>query len=199
MNDNSAFVKVCKPKKLKKLPEALTYIEQASLPVSTEVVRELMDKEDVAGVSFSPAKRKWRAYLHQGKKQVFHGYYDTKMEAVSARVQAVKRLSEPGSMQDRGYPAFKRTIKPPKYRNMERNLVHLFEEASEVIHVTSKIIRFGIKDRMKGQELTNQERLGREVGNMLAMVELLVMAGDVRPVDIEGGMKAKVESLKTMY
>jgi NTP pyrophosphatase (non-canonical NTP hydrolase) len=195
MRDNSAFVKVLKQKKL---PAALTYIEQASLPVSTEMVIELMDKENVAGVSFSPAKRKWRAYLHQGKKQVFHGYYDTKSEAIAARVIAVTELERIGSTR-KVYPAFERTIKPPKYRDLARSLEHLSEEAAEVIHVKSKIIRFGLKDRMKGQDLTNQERLGREVGNMLAMVELLIMSGDVRPADIEDGMKLKVENLKTMY
>ena len=198
MRDNSAIVKVCKPKKPKKLPAALTYVEHMRPALSTDVEIELMDKENVVGVSFSPEKRKWRAYLHQGKKQVFHGYYDTKSEAIAARVIAVTELVRIGSTR-KVYPAFERTIKPPKYRDLARSLEHLSEEAAEVIHVKSKIIRFGLKDRMKGQELTNQKRLGREVGNMLAMVELLIMSGDVRPADIEDGMKAKVENLKTMY
>jgi len=184
--------------KPKKLHGALTYIEQGKLSVSTEVEIDLMDKDPVVGVAFSPAKRKWRAYLHQGRKQVFHGYYDTKIEAISARNNAVKELATGGATK-KVYQPFSRIVKAPRYRNMERNLVHLFEEASEVIHMTSKIIRFGLKDRKKGQELSNQQRMGREIGNLLTMVELLVMAGDVLPADIEEGMRQKVEKLKTMY
>lgn len=195
MTDTSVRVKVYKPKKM---PKALTYIEHIRPSLSTDVEIDLMDKENVVGVSFCPKKRKWRAYLHQGQKQVFHGYYDTKSEAIAARAQAVIKLERVGSTR-KVFPAFERTIKPPKYREMERTLEHLAEEAAEVIHVKSKIVRFGLKDRMKGQEFTNQERIGREIGNMLAIVELLIMSGDVRPADIEEGMKKKVESLLTMY
>ena len=73
----------------------------------------------------------------------------------------------------------------------------LAEEAAEVIHIKSKIIRFGLKDKFGGE--TGQRRLGCEIGNLLAMVELLVLDGAVLAQDIEDGMARKTESLKEGY
>ncbi len=184
-------------KKAQRLPEALTYITQTKLQAGAAITIDLMDKENVVGVSYSVQRRCWRAYLHIGKKQVFSGSYDTKDEAVSARFNAELRFCR-RSVTERT-KGFGRSVKAPKFLDMDKNLTHLYEEAAEVIHVTSKVMRFGIKDKLKGQEFTNQQRLGREIGNLLTMVNLLVMSGDVKDEDIEEGMKAKVESLEEVY
>ncbi|MEI6846588.1 MAG: hypothetical protein WCK32_00895 [Chlorobiaceae bacterium] len=183
----------------KKLPEATTKVAPLSLSVGEAVTIDLSDKEHVAGVSFCPKRRMWRAYLHRGKKQVFHQWCESKGMAISRRQQAEAVFSAPGSMQEKGYPAFKRTVKPPKYRDTDRTLAHLLEDASGVITVSGEIIRTGLKGKRDPLAVTNQERIGRHIGKLFTVVDLLVMAGDVRVTDIENGMKEKVEKLKSNY
>lgn len=175
---------------------ATTQLPQVGLSVAAGVEIDLADTDNVVGVSYSPKKRKWRAYLHIGRKQVFHQWCDTKSEAIAAHNLAVHRFDRLNA-QTGGGPPFDRKIKAPGYRNLDRTLEHLAEEAAEVIHIKSKIIRFGLKDKFEGK--TGQRRLGCEIGNFLAMVELLVLDGAVLAQDIEDGMVKKTESLKEGY
>lgn len=180
----------------KREPQATTMIVQVMPSVAAGVEIDLSDKEPVVGVSYSPKRRKWRAYIHVGKHQVFHRYCETKSEAIEAHRKAMvvhQRLS----VQTSGGPRFERKIKAPGYRNLDRTLEHLAEEAAEVIHMKSKVIRFGLQGKHNG--LTGQRRLGCEIGNMLAMVELLVLDGAVLAKDIEDGMQEKVEKLTRVY
>ena len=53
-------------------------------------------------------------------------------------------------------------------------LTILQEECAEVIVDISKCFRFGPDQIMQGQELTNLQRLEKELGDVQAMMELLV-------------------------
>lgn len=53
-------------------------------------------------------------------------------------------------------------------------LTILQEECAEVIVDVSKCLRFGPDQIMDGQELTNIQRLEKELGDVKAMIELLV-------------------------
>lgn len=177
---------------------ATTQLPSVSPSVAAGVEADLSDKDPVIGVSYSAKRRLWRAYLHRGNKQVFHAWRETKSEAIAARREALERFGEKAMcLQDSRYSSFRRTVKAPGYRVLDRTLEHLAEEAAEVIHIKSKIIRFGLKDKFGGE--TGQRRLGCEIGNLLAMVELLVLDGAVLAQDIEDGMALKTESLKEGY
>jgi NTP pyrophosphatase (non-canonical NTP hydrolase) len=52
-------------------------------------------------------------------------------------------------------------------------LLILQEECAEVIQAISKCQRFGLNGKKEGENLDNMERLEEEVGDLLAMVELL--------------------------
>ena len=76
-------------------------------------------------------------------------------------------------------------------------LTILQEECAEVIVEVSKCFRFGPDQMMEGVDVTNIQRLQKELGDLLAMVELLTDK-DVG-VNIEGlelAKKAKFEKLK---
>lgn len=53
-------------------------------------------------------------------------------------------------------------------------LIILQEECAEVIVEISKCFRFGPDQMMQGMEVTNIQRLQKELGDLTAMVELLV-------------------------
>jgi NTP pyrophosphatase (non-canonical NTP hydrolase) len=49
----------------------------------------------------------------------------------------------------------------------------LQEECAEVIQAVSKISRFGLDNLKPGKSKTNREHLEEELGDMMAMVEIL--------------------------
>jgi NTP pyrophosphatase (non-canonical NTP hydrolase) len=53
-------------------------------------------------------------------------------------------------------------------------LTILQEECAEVIVEVSKCFRFGPDQMMEGMNVTNMERLQKEIGDLQAMIELLV-------------------------
>lgn len=57
-------------------------------------------------------------------------------------------------------------------KNTQEALTILLEECSEVIQVISKIFRFGM-DNNYNDSPTNKEKLQQELGDLLAMVEIL--------------------------
>jgi NTP pyrophosphatase (non-canonical NTP hydrolase) len=76
-------------------------------------------------------------------------------------------------------------------------LVILQEECAEVIVEVSKCFRFGPDQMMEGKDVTNMQRLEKELGDLLAMVELLTE--NQVGVTIEGlelAKKSKFEKLK---
>lgn len=53
-------------------------------------------------------------------------------------------------------------------------LIILQEEAAEVIVEISKCFRFGPDQMIQGQDVTNIQRLEKELGDLQAMIQLLV-------------------------
>ena len=72
----------------------------------------------------------------------------------------------------------------------------LQEECSEVIQAVSKINRFGIDNYKPGKPKTNREHLEEELGDLLAMIELLENGGVISRGNLEVAKTAKFEKLK---
>lgn len=72
----------------------------------------------------------------------------------------------------------------------------LQEECAEVIQAVSKISRFGIDNFKPGKPKTNREHLEEELGDMLAMIDILVEKGIVSEGHLESAKTAKIEKLK---
>lgn len=75
-------------------------------------------------------------------------------------------------------------------------LIILQEEAIEVAHEVSKIMRFGPDQIKPGTEITNMQALQKEIGDLQAMVEFLVKRGV--GVNTNGISKAKKEKLQRL-
>lgn len=72
----------------------------------------------------------------------------------------------------------------------------LQEECAEVIQAVSKISRFGIDNYKPGKPKTNREHLEEELGDMLAMIDILKEMGVVSLNNMEVAKQAKIEKLK---
>jgi NTP pyrophosphatase (non-canonical NTP hydrolase) len=72
----------------------------------------------------------------------------------------------------------------------------LQEECAEVIQAVSKISRFGIDNFKPGKPKTNREHLEEELGDMLAMIDILIVKGIVSSDNLEIAKLAKIEKLK---
>lgn len=73
----------------------------------------------------------------------------------------------------------------------------LQEECAEVIQAVSKISRFGIDNFKPGKPKTNREHLEEELGDMMAMIDILLEKGIVSLDHLEIAKRAKIEKLKT--
>lgn len=71
----------------------------------------------------------------------------------------------------------------------------LQEEAAEVIQAVSKVKRFGLDNSYNGGP-TNRAHLTEEIGDLLAMVQLLVDDGYIDSVEVIKAKLAKVEKLQ---
>jgi NTP pyrophosphatase (non-canonical NTP hydrolase) len=72
----------------------------------------------------------------------------------------------------------------------------LSEECAEVIQAISKCNRFGLENAKPGKPLTNAQHLEGEIGDLLAMVDLLQSMGVVTEDGMEKAKQAKFEKLK---
>ncbi len=86
-----------------------------------------------------------------------------------------------------------------RFDNVRLNLEHLAEEAAEVIQIKSKIVRFGLADLWPERGKTNQQALGEEVGNMLAIIDLLMEQGVIVALDVRRGKENKLRRMKRWY
>ncbi len=68
------------------------------------------------------------------------------------------------------------------------------EECAEVTQAISKVFRFGYDSEYNGR--TNQQRLTEEVGDLLAMIDLMVESGIVDEAAIEMASAQKKIKLK---
>jgi NTP pyrophosphatase (non-canonical NTP hydrolase) len=72
----------------------------------------------------------------------------------------------------------------------------LQEECAEVIVAVSKISRFGIDNYKPGKPKTNRQHLEEEIGDVLAMIDILQKMDEVSFNNIEAARVAKIEKLK---
>ncbi len=72
----------------------------------------------------------------------------------------------------------------------------LQEECAEVIVAVSKISRFGIDNFKPGKPKTNREHLEEEIGDVLAMIDILLEKNVISLEHLEAAKAAKIEKLK---
>lgn len=72
----------------------------------------------------------------------------------------------------------------------------LQEECAEVIQAVSKCRRFGLNNIKPGKLRTNLECLEEEIGDLLAMVDILVEHNVLSYDNLQTANKAKKEKLK---
>lgn len=72
----------------------------------------------------------------------------------------------------------------------------LQEEAAEVIQAVSKIRRFGADNAKHGTGQTNVQHLEEELGDMLAMIDILMLNDVVSWGNLQRAKRAKIEKLK---
>jgi NTP pyrophosphatase (non-canonical NTP hydrolase) len=70
------------------------------------------------------------------------------------------------------------------------------EECAEIIQAISKCHRFGLNNFKPGKPLTNAQHLEGEIGDLLAMVDLLKSYGVITEEGLIIAKQAKVEKLK---
>lgn len=72
----------------------------------------------------------------------------------------------------------------------------LQEECAEVIQAVSKISRFGLNNLKPGKPKTNREHLEEELGDLLAMIDILHEMDVVSWDRLDTAKAAKIEKLK---
>lgn len=70
------------------------------------------------------------------------------------------------------------------------------EECAEVIQAISKISRFGLDNVKPGKPKTNREHFEEELGDLLAMVDILKSMEVISMDNVNIARKAKIEKLK---
>ena len=78
--------------------------------------------------------------------------------------------------------------------NMNEALIITQEECAEVSQAISKILRFGISGSWENR--TNKERLERELGDLMCMVEILYEKGIISQNMVEANAAHKRDKLK---
>ena len=70
------------------------------------------------------------------------------------------------------------------------------EECAEVIQAISKIRRFGMDNTKPGTDYTNRAHLEEELGDVLAMIDILMINEVVSWGNLHRAKRAKIEKLK---
>lgn len=81
-------------------------------------------------------------------------------------------------------------------KNVQEVLDILQEEAAEVIQAVSKIRRFGWNNKHPEADQNNLEHLEEELGDMQAMIEILMEMGVASWGNVTVAKRAKIEKLK---
>jgi NTP pyrophosphatase (non-canonical NTP hydrolase) len=79
---------------------------------------------------------------------------------------------------------------------VQETLLILQEECAEVTQAVSKCFRFGLDNFKPGKPATNQEHLETEIGDLLAMIDILNELGVVDTARLDQAKQAKKEKLK---
>ena len=81
--------------------------------------------------------------------------------------------------------------------SQEREVMNILsEECAEVIQAISKCHRFGLDNFKPGKPKTNRAHLEEELGDLLAMVDILLEMDAVSKSSLEIAKIAKIEKLK---
>ena len=72
----------------------------------------------------------------------------------------------------------------------------LQEECAEVIQAVSKIRRFGVDNFKPGKPKTNREHLEDEIGDVMAMIDILCSMGVIDLANLQAAKQAKFQRLK---
>ena len=72
----------------------------------------------------------------------------------------------------------------------------LQEEGAEVIQAVSKVNRFGLDNFKPGNNKTNRQHLEEELGDLVAMINIMCETKLVNEHSIEAAARAKLEKLK---
>jgi NTP pyrophosphatase (non-canonical NTP hydrolase) len=84
-----------------------------------------------------------------------------------------------------------------KMKEQEREVMNILsEECAEVIQAISKCHRFGMDNVKPGKPKTNREHLEEELGDLLAMVDILLEMDVVDGTALQLAKIAKIEKLK---
>ena len=84
-----------------------------------------------------------------------------------------------------------------KMKEQEREVMNILsEECAEVIQAVSKCHRFGLDNLKPGKPKTNREHLEEEIGDLLAMVDILLDTNVVSQEALDNAKLAKIEKLK---
>ena len=87
--------------------------------------------------------------------------------------------------------------KEDKMDSQTREVMNILsEECAEVIQAISKCHRFGLDNYKPGKPKTNCEHLEEELGDLLAMIDILVDMQTIDPESLTVAKKAKIEKLK---
>jgi len=70
------------------------------------------------------------------------------------------------------------------------------EECAEVIQAISKCFRFGLDNVKPGKPKTNREHLEEELGDLIAMLNIMCEQGMVNYDAVEEAARQKVQKLK---
>lgn len=81
-------------------------------------------------------------------------------------------------------------------RNTQMVMAVLQEECAEVIQAVSKINRFGMQGEWQG--VTNRQALITEIGDVLAIIKVLMKETDINmtEAELEAAVEAKIKKLE---
>lgn len=86
-----------------------------------------------------------------------------------------------------------------RFSDIDQNLEILAEECAEVIQIKSKIVRFGMDDVWPARGMSNREALAQELGDVLALVEVLIGNGVLSLDGLTAAKARKIEKLGKWY
>ena len=81
-------------------------------------------------------------------------------------------------------------------KRVQETLLILQEECAEVTQAVSKCFRFGLDNFKPGKPATNAEHLETEIGDLLAMIDILIEQGIVKQENLVAATAAKKQKLK---
>jgi hypothetical protein len=149
------------------------------------------------GVTYSEKYQCYRAYLHIGQKQVAHGLYDTKNEAIAARKQfEMQHHNERGPSvvmsEIAGKPGYQgKTHLAPK--TQERRAA--VDRLRWMLRDAAMVIEQGKTERRTIIMGSHRRMLGRLLGGVMAQLEYLTNTGEVLLADMQPAMRDEARRL----